>query len=135
MKQAIADVRDFHERFGVPAQPTPGFVAAHRIELRHRLIDEEFNELSESLDALGSVMEDHETSRVALEDVADGIADLIYVCIGTALELGIPLDRVWEEVHAANMRKVGGPVRGDGKIGKPVRWVGPNIAAAIWGKP
>ena len=34
------------------------------------------------------------------------VAVTIYIAIGTALEFGIPLDRVWREVHRSNMAKV-----------------------------
>lgn len=40
-----------------------------------------------------------------LPDVADGIADLEYVAVGTAIALGIEHDRVWEAVQASNMDK------------------------------
>ncbi len=39
---------------------------------------------------------------------------------------GIPLEEFWKEVQRANMAKVGGPVRSDGKRLKPPGWVGPN---------
>lgn len=37
--------------------------------------------------------------------LADGLADLVYVAIGTAVAYGIPLDRVFDEVHRSNMTK------------------------------
>jgi predicted HAD superfamily Cof-like phosphohydrolase len=66
-----------------------------------------------------------------IEKIADGLVDLLYVVIGAGVEYGIDLDAVWKEVHAANMRKDGGGVRDDGKIMKPVGWIGPNIRRAL----
>jgi predicted HAD superfamily Cof-like phosphohydrolase len=73
-----------------------------------------------------------------LVGIADGIADSVYVLVGTALEYGIPLDRVWGAVHSANMAKVD-PVTGkvrkrfDGKVLKPDGWKRPDIAAILAG--
>jgi predicted HAD superfamily Cof-like phosphohydrolase len=72
----------------------------------------------------------------SLPDIADAIADSIYVLVGTALEYGIPLDRVWNAVQAANMAEVD-PVTGlvrkrtDGKILKPDGWLPPDIAGIL----
>lgn len=66
-----------------------------------------------------------------LVEVADGIADTIYVLCQLARVLGVPLDDVWRAVHSSNLRKVGpsGKVlrRADGKILKPEGWQPPNI--------
>lgn len=65
-----------------------------------------------------------------LVGVADALADLVYVAIGTAHMMGIPFDEVFKVVHAANMQKV----RGMTKRGmvydavKPEGWVGPEAA-------
>lgn len=127
MKQLLDDVRAFHEACGVPCLDRPAIPDFERIDLRLALIDEEQHEL---IDA--AVEGD-------LVRVADGIADLIYVLVGTALELGIPLDRVWAEVHRANMAKVD-PVTGkvrkreDGKVLKPEGWTPPDIESALYGE-
>ncbi len=51
----------------------------------------------------------------------------------------IPLRPFWNEVQAANMRKIGGGVREDGKRLKPPGWVGPNhlpiLTALLIGEP
>lgn len=88
-------------------------------KLRIKLIDEE---LHETLNA----MEDDN-----LVAIADGIADSIVVLLGTALSYGIPLDKVWDEVHISNMAKLGGDGkphrRPDGKVMKPNGWIPPDI--------
>jgi predicted HAD superfamily Cof-like phosphohydrolase len=127
-------VRAFHERFGVPVSETPRVSSKQRTVLRMDLLAEEFDELDDALWAVVHAARGEVDGARALVSAADAIADLIYVCIGTALELGIPLDRVWDKVHSSNMRKVGGGKRDDGKILKPDGWVGPDIAACLWPK-
>jgi predicted HAD superfamily Cof-like phosphohydrolase len=92
----LGSVREFHATFGIPApdRPTgqldPGLRAS-----RQALMEEELHEL---LDAMGA--ED-------LVDIADGLADLLYVVFGTAVAYGIPMDDVFAEVHQSNMSKLG----------------------------
>ena len=57
-------------------------------------------------------------------------ADIIYIACGTAVSYGIPLDKVFTEVHRSNMAKLvdGKPLyREDGKVIKPSGWQPPNI--------
>ncbi len=66
--------------------------------------------------------------------MADAIADDIYVLVGSALEYGIPLDKVWDEVQDSNMKKFpnGVAVFNDiGKLMKPADWKPPDVASAI----
>lgn len=57
------------------------------------------SELGETIKAL------YERDQVAL---ADGLADLTYVVEGTAVTFTVPLQAVFEEVHASNMTKTPG---------------------------
>jgi predicted HAD superfamily Cof-like phosphohydrolase len=36
--------------------------------------------------------------------ISVGLAEMIYTCIGTALEYGIPLNRIFNETHRAKMQ-------------------------------
>lgn len=67
----------------------------------------------------------------SLVEVADGIADAIYVLLGTAIEAGVDMDPVFDEVHRSNMAKAGGPRRADGKVLKPAGWTPPDIAGVL----
>lgn len=124
MKQAYLDVRAFHDACAVPVLPRPAVPDGERVALRVKLLREEYDELR-------AAMFDE-----SLVEIADAIADLIYVAIGTALEYGIPLPKVWDEVQRANMakRQPDGTVlrRDDGKIIKPDGWEPPNIEGALW---
>lgn len=61
-----------------------------------------------------------------LLDYLDGLCDLTYVVMGGAVNAGVNIERHFEEVHQANMRKLNGPKRADGKQLKPEGWVGPD---------
>lgn len=124
MKHLMDDVRAFHEACDVPVLIKPTNPPIIRRDLRVALIQEELYELEKAV----------YTDDIV--EVADALADLIYVTVGTALEYGIPLDRVWDEVHRSNMAKIDhatGKVhkRADGKVLKPEGWKPPDIAAII----
>lgn len=59
-------------------------------------------------------------------DYIDGMCDLVYVVCGSAVAAGIDLDDHFDEVHRANMTKLAGPKRADGKQLKPDGWTGPD---------
>jgi phosphoribosyl-ATP pyrophosphohydrolase len=90
-------------------------VAGEVKSLRCALIEEEAREFRDALEA-GDIVE-----------VADAIADLLYVVYGAARTFGIPVREVFAEVHRSNMTKLdnnGEPVlRPDGKVMK-----GPNFS-------
>lgn len=127
MKNLLNDVAAFHRACDVPILDAPQEPHPDRVNLRIELIDEEVNR--ELLPAMRAG---------DLEEIADAMADTIYVVVGAALEYGIPLDRVWDAVQRANMSKVD-PVTGmvrrraDSKILKPNGWQPPNIRAALYG--
>ena len=116
MRQLIADMIEFHQMGAHPILDTPQFPDERRVALRIEVVEEEVNrELIPAIKARDLVA------------TADAIIDSIYALVGMALEFGLDLGPLWNEVHAANMRKRGGPIREDGKHLKPPGWVGPNI--------
>lgn len=101
----------------LPRQP---FIAGPLIkELCKALCTEECSELVQALEA-----ED-------LVEIADGIADLIYVALYTANAYGILMEPVFKEVQRSNMAKKGGPKAANGKQQKPEGWAPPDIASII----
>lgn len=116
---ALAQVREFHEKFGVANRQTPGIPGGGINFLRKELIKEEFFEFLRAW------------NRDDLVEMADALADLTYVILGTALSYGIPLDPVFNEVHRSNMLKTGGATRPDGKILKPEGWQPPDIESIL----
>lgn len=128
MQSLMNDVAAFRRGCGLPIADKLGMPPVDRRELHLKLIREEIEEIYAALEA-GMQTDD-------LADVADGLADLIYICIGAALELGIPLDKVWEEVQHANLQKFDpttgkAKLREDGKVLKPEGWRPPDIAAVL----
>ena len=115
------DVKDFHIAFGqrVSENPNlPGDYLGQERELRRKLLKEEFNEYNDA-----EINDD-------IVEIADALADIIYIACGTAVSYGIPLDKVFTEVHRSKMAKLvdGKPLyREDGKVIKPSGWQPPNI--------
>ena len=90
--------------------------------LRIRLLTEEFTEYR-------NAEKDND-----FVEIADALADIIYIACGTAASYGIPLNEIFEEVHRSNMAKLvdGKPLkRADGKIIKPEGWTPPDIEGVI----
>ena len=88
-----------------------------------KLVQEEFDE---TLDAF--------TKGDTIE-LADGIADMVWVLMGLASSAGIPFDAVWDEVKASNMSKVvDGKIlkREDGKVMKPDTYFKPDLNAVLF---
>jgi len=100
-------VEEFHRKFDILAQASPTEASEDTKRLRIRLIQEEFDELKESM-AEGN-----------LAALAKEMADLLYVVYGTAVSYGIDMEPVFREVHRSNLSKVGGYKREDGKWVKP----------------
>jgi len=87
-------VREFmvkHDQFRA-GEPTPHIPMDVKI-LRLRLMMEELGEVAMAI---------HSGD---LELIADGLADLEYVVVGTAIAFGIPHSAVFKEVHRSNMTK------------------------------
>ena len=96
---------------------------AERRKLRMKLLEEEYHEYR------------YAERGNDIVKIADALADMLYIIGGTALEYGIPLDKIFLEVHRSNMSKLdeyGNPaIREDGKIMKGPNYVKPDIAKII----
>jgi predicted HAD superfamily Cof-like phosphohydrolase len=141
-KGLARQVAEFHVAMGQPIEPTPTVPSDERVRLRARLIAEEFFETLESLfDSLPNALDEAKyytgrviggsEVRVNFPEFIDGLADLDYVIEGTRLEFGVDGGPIAAEVHHANMRKVGGKQREDGKFLKPEGWEPPDIAGEL----
>lgn len=124
MSDLMRDVADFHRICDAHTASRPKIPDDGLIALRERLIEEEFDELMDAM------LEDD------LAQIGKESADLIYVIVGLNLTYGIPLDQIWDAVHASNMAKAD-PVTGkvlkreDGKVLKGPDWVPPDIEKII----
>lgn len=126
IRAALADVGEFHK--AIPdhlvqdrGQHPPALV---RRSMRHRLLREEFDELTDA-------MLDND-----IVEVADAYADMIYILLGSAImHIGAErFARVWDEVQRSNMAKLTDGkmmMREDGKVIKPVGWTAPDVETAL----
>ena len=94
-------VKVFMRTFGQEIKDKPSFPSAKITQLRYSLIKEELNELREAID------------KNNLKEVADALADILYVTYGAGHAFGINLDACFTEVQSSNMSKLG-------KDGKPI---------------
>jgi len=138
-------VLEFNRAIGAHIEPDTSNLPPPEVRLlRVRLLIEEMAETFDAMagERLSEVWAEMAVEKFAsfgveyphpkdIEGIADGLADLIVVAIGTAQAYGIDLRPVFDEVHAANMRKLDGPKRADGKQLKPEGWKGPDIRAAL----
>ena len=113
IQQAVAE---FHAAMGSTIGDTPEL---RDVKLRRKLIREESKEVLDALandDLIGAVSE---------------LCDLLYVVAGTFVAAGVDFSPIFEEIHAANMRKLGGPRRADGKQLKSPDWKPADIRPLI----
>jgi predicted HAD superfamily Cof-like phosphohydrolase len=103
-------VLDFHEKVDAYTGDWPHIPPEFIRKLRVTLIEEELEEYKQASED-GDIVE-----------IADAIADLLYVINGAALAWGIAMGPINAEVQRSNMTKGGGQLREDTKVIK-----GPNF--------
>lgn len=113
-------------------------VAAEMLEEFHRVFVPEGADVRAVRKVL--LAEEHREAQEAIEQgdrlqIAQELADLLYVTYGTALVYGIDLDVALAEVHRANMSKLGEDgkpiLREDGKVLKGPGFNPPDMQSAI----
>lgn len=114
-------LREFHASKAIhaglmPEAPTADIPDWVR-DLRMALLTEEVRELYDA------------AMRGDIVKIADGIADVAYVVVGTAVAYGIPFDAVFAEVHRSNMTKVNTPA--EAKLVKGPGYEPPDIERAL----
>lgn len=90
-------VREFHVAGGHLVNNIPTVIDLKTRVLRERLINEEVSELFDAM------------MREDLVEIADALADILYVVYGTAVSYGIDMDAISTEVHRSNMTKFSTP--------------------------
>jgi predicted HAD superfamily Cof-like phosphohydrolase len=123
-------VKEFHEAFGHKVAPAE--ITIKDLELRQRLLEEEFSEVLECMWELNDLGLDNKSWRLGL---LKEICDLQYVLSGLAVELGLDVEKAFRRVHKSNMSKLddnGKPVyREDGKVLKSKNYKAPNLEDLI----
>ena len=127
MKSNADKIKEFHVTMGAVAPDHPAIPSNELLDLRKTLIREEYNEVNEQIDLLTS---GNSTDMTAL---VHELTDLLYVTYGAIWACGVDPDPVFAEVHNANMRKLDGPRRADGKVLKPEGWQPADVAGVIEG--
>ena len=115
----VKNIMEFHEKFNHHVSHKGYRPNIDEITLRNNLLLEEVEEcIFATIDGKRA-------------DILDALADIITVCIGTALVYGFDIDEAMHRVHESNMSKLGAdgkPVyRADGKIGKGDNFVPPYL--------
>jgi len=111
-------VQAFHKKFGVPVGSRGMILSQERALLRARLIVEEAAEVVTALQTRDYV------------GLAKELSDIEYVTLGTAVEAGIDLDAVFEEVHRSNMTKTPAKDAG-GKVQKGPDYEPPDLERVL----
>ena len=136
-------VRAFMEAGGQATRDAgdPGIPAEADLLLGNRMLAEEVEEMGYAIEAMIAAQEtgDNVAAREALVEYADALGDIVYVAIGRAVQAGIDLQAVLEEIGRSNMSKIDWEnnrpwvVLPDGKIGKDHHYRGPDLGAVMFG--
>jgi predicted HAD superfamily Cof-like phosphohydrolase len=109
-------VKDFHKnrlKYNHPTHPVTE-ISSEMLEEHLGYLQEEINEIEVA-----------ET----VEDLIDGLGDLIYYAIGCGLQHGVDLGPIISEIHYSNMEKVHNPNADPytKRVTKPPNWKPPRI--------
>lgn len=127
-------VLEFHQKYGhfsQPPVPTGVLPPEEVVELREKLIREESEEFSLASNKIEMIRADREPFDIAPHqvEIADALADLLYVVFGAAIAYGLPIEEIFTEVHRSNMTK--SMLKDEKSIkGKTIKgpdWEPPNI--------
>jgi len=116
-------VKTFMETFGQEVKTKPSFSTDKINGLRYDLIKEELDELKEAME------------KKDLLEVADALADILYVTYGAGHAFGIDLDKCFKEVQNSNMSKLGEdskPIYNEfGKVMKGPKYFKPDLTKFV----
>ena len=116
-------VKKFMEKFGQEVKTKPEFPSEKIVKLRYDLIKEELDEFEQAL------------KDKNLEEVADSLADILYVTYGAGHAFGIDLDKCFDEVQRSNMSKLGAdgnPIYNEnGKVLKGPKYFKPDFSKFV----
>lgn len=116
IKEAVELVKLFHLKAGQPIAEDIKMLEEDRVKIRINWIQEEIEELSQAENIYEQV---------------DATIDILYYLLGIVVEMGIPVDELFQIVHDANMKKLEmGEIKKrevDSKIEKPNGWIHPDV--------
>jgi len=140
----VRDIEEFNARFGIEKPSSPAALTADIQDFRVKFKLEELDEYIAAatrarlaLDHVGQLFpEDAKRFEDAMAKALDGLVDIVYVTIGTAVGFhGFDFREAWNRVHAANMRKVRAVNANDPRstrkhsydVVKPEGWRAPDL--------
>ena len=116
-------VKEFMNIFGQEIKNKAEFPNEKIIDLRKKLIEEEFQELKDAI------------KENDIVEVADALTDILVVTYGAGVAFGINLNKCFEEVHRSNMSKLsqeGKPIYNEfGKVMKGPNYSPPDLKKFI----
>ena len=115
------DVESFMEAGDQPVNKNLTLIGSQP-DLYMNLITEEYKETLEAFQNKDMI------------EVADGLADMVWVIMGMCSSCGINFEKIWEEVKASNMSKFvdGKAIKNEaGKIMKPETYFRPDIKKVL----
>lgn len=124
-KSNFQDVIDFHNKYNLKYDGKPNALDKATQAYRANFLEEELIEFITSAN---------------LDDVvgmADALVDIVYVAMGTAYMMGLPWQKLWDEVQRSNMDKIRANNLNESKrqnaldVVKPHGWVPPNLERII----
>lgn len=120
-------VKAFTVAMGQPvAEDIKALENAELLEMRMELIGEEVDEVLQELPVYRPGGGKMDKAAFTKE-----LADLLYVVYGCAVTFGLPIDEVFDRVHASNMSKLGDDgkplYREDGKVLKGPNYKKPDL--------
>lgn len=132
------DVRKFHQHFDLPVGDHPQTLLTKDMGRRILFMQEELDEI---ISSAGVYMYAEEQGQVLppakylelMAGIFDGLLDLTWVAMGTAVMMGMPWEEGWALIREANMAKVRVPTEEGHKwgVGKPEGWQAPDHVLLI----
>lgn len=104
----------------------PSKLTKPTIDQRNLCIALMVEELSELEDAM-----QQQSYHDSIVEIADGLADLLYVTLYTANVYGIDIEPIFDEVQRSNMTKIGGGKSPSGKQQKGPNYEPPDLAPIL----
>ena len=142
LDEMLQQVRSFHRRVGAPVSESPCLIPGNRTEAAR--LGSQLLTLSTATANLGASSNDLLLCRTAmlLDEVAewlfahaagnlavaaDAWADHLYVLLGDAVTAGLPGDRLFAEIHQANLTKQIGQLSWTGQAVKGPDFQPPEV--------
>lgn len=128
------DVFTFHKKFDQLHSVVPTHLTPRKLIERIKFMQEELNEFVEASGLeLTPEGEYYEAGFQDLALQADALVDLAYVTLGTAVMMGLPWSKLWNDVQRANMAKERGISHRGNLVDcvKPEGWVPPKTVEIL----